>query len=178
MNKFNRRPFIILLITVVSLLVIGQILPEKIGSYEIKPVNLLSDVCVSHNEQSIEKQLADIPAPPKAVKQEIKKDTCPPPPGIVAIEDYSDTTMHGMQHFYETLRNRKEMTRPVRIAYFGDSFIEGDIYTADLRAMLQEKFGGNGIGFTDIAHPLAGFRITVNSHFGGWDTRNVLMRDS
>ncbi len=34
------------------------------------------------------------------------------------------------------------MKRPVRIAYFGDSFIEADIFTADLREMLQQEFGG------------------------------------
>ena len=28
------------------------------------------------------------------------------------------------------------------IAYFGDSFIEADIFTADLREMLQQEFGG------------------------------------
>ena len=40
--------------------------------------------------------------------------------------------------------------RPVRIAYFGDSFIEADILTADLREMLQQKYGGCGVGFVDV----------------------------
>ena len=37
------------------------------------------------------------------------------------------------------------MKRPVRIAYFGDSFIEADIFTADLREMLQQEFDFEGI---------------------------------
>lgn len=52
-------------------------------------------------------------------------DTCKT--GITCIEDYSDSTMRGMKHFYEALSKVKTMKRPVRIAYFGDSFIEADI---------------------------------------------------
>ena len=72
-------------------------------------------------------------------------DTCKT--GMVCIEDYSDSTMRGMSRFYDALAQRASSRRPVRIAYFGDSFIEGDILTADLRAMLQSRFGGCGVGY-------------------------------
>lgn len=52
-----------------------------------------------------------------------------------------------MKFFYEALDEVKE--RPVHIAYFGDSFIEADILTGDLRDMLQERYGGCGVGFVD-----------------------------
>ena len=171
MENCNKRPFLLLLLAVGFLLVFGRYAPGTIGGYELKPISLLSDVCVSEIEDTLQKQLAELPK-----VKEIKKDTCPP--GIVMIEDYSDTARHGMKHFYEALRNIENMNRPVRIAYFGDSFIEGDIYTADLRAMLQDKFGGCGIGFTDIASPFAGFRLSLPTSFSGWDTRNVQMGDS
>lgn len=38
-----------------------------------------------------------------------------------------------MAPFYRALNKRNELGRPVRIAYFGDSFIEVDILTAPLR---------------------------------------------
>ncbi len=176
MNNHNRRPFLLLLMAVGILIAFGRYVPSKIGGYEVKPVNLLSDVCESAQEDSLSKILAELPKVKKPIKKEIKKDTVPA--GITPIEDYSDSTQFGMKHFYEALRNRENMDRPVRIAYFGDSFIEGDIYTADLRAMLQEKFGGNGVGFADIASPFAGFRVSLPTHSSGWDVRSSQMRDS
>ena len=72
-------------------------------------------------------------------------DTCRA--GMTCIEDYSDSTMRGMTRFYQALDELAKAPRPVRIAYFGDSFIEADILTADLREMLQQKYGGCGVGF-------------------------------
>ena len=46
-------------------------------------------------------------------------------------EDYSDSTLRGMTPFYRALDELAAKPRPVRIAYFGDSFIEADILTAD-----------------------------------------------
>ena len=62
---------------------------------------------------------------------------------MTCIEDYSDSTMRGMTRFYQAL-DELASTPSVRIAYFGDSFIEADILTADLREMLQQKYGGCG----------------------------------
>ena len=171
MKNCNKRPFLLLLLAVGFLLVFGRFASDTVGGYEIKSVDLLADVRVQE-EDTFQSKLVALPE----IKKEIKKDTLPP--GIVVIEDYSDTASHGMKHFYEALRNKDNMDRPVRIAYFGDSFIEGDIYTADLRALLQDKFGGCGIGFTDIASPLADFRLSLPTSFSGWDTRNILMGDS
>lgn len=61
----------------------------------------------------------------------------------------------------------------MRIAYFGDSFIEADILTADLRAMLQERYGGCGVGFVTITSPVNGYRPTVRHSFGGWQSHSV-----
>ena len=179
MDNQNKRPFLLLLVVVGFLLAFGRYVPEKIGDYDVISINLLSDICTSEADDSLAIQLATLPEIKKEEVVEekpiIKLDV---PEGVKPIDDYSDSTHFGMKHFYEALRNIDDMNRPVRIAYFGDSFIEGDIYTADLRAMLQDKFGGNGIGFTDIASPFAEFRVTLPTHFSGWDTRNASMRDS
>ncbi len=53
----------------------------------------------------------------------------------------------------------------VRIAYFGDSMIEGDLLTQTLRELLQKYFGGNGVGFVPITSPVAKFRQTVRTSY-------------
>ena len=55
-----------------------------------------------------------------------------------------------MRAFCDTLLNAR---RPVRIAFFGDSFVEGDILTADLREKLQLAYGGGGTGFAPTSRP-------------------------
>ncbi|HTC00243.1 MAG TPA: hypothetical protein VK705_06135 [Ferruginibacter sp.] len=67
-----------------------------------------------------------------------------------------------IQHLDE-LKNHKR--RKIRIAYFGDSFIEGDLITQDLRKQLQDYFGGNGVGYVPITSVVAGFRATVVGQF-------------
>ena len=69
-------------------------------------------------------------------------DTCRS--GMTCIEDYSDSTLRGMTPFYRALDELAAKPRPVRIAYFGDSFIEADILTADLRAMLRNVMAAAG----------------------------------
>lgn len=64
------------------------------------------------------------------------------------------------------------MKRPVRIAYFGDSFIEADIFTADLREMLQQEFGGCGVGYVPVTSSISGYRPTVRHTFWGWSSHS------
>lgn len=61
----------------------------------------------------------------------------------------------------------------IRIAYLGDSIIEGDLITQTLRKLLQEKFGGNGVGFIPITSVVSNFRISVNhSYSPNWRESN------
>ncbi len=53
----------------------------------------------------------------------------------------------------------------VRIAFIGDSFIEGDILTMDLRQMLQARFSGGGVGFVPITSQVAAYRGTIKHTF-------------
>ena len=55
----------------------------------------------------------------------------------------------------------------MRIAYFGDSFIEGDILTSNLRELFQQRFGGSGVGWVDCGTPLSAFRRTVKQQYRG-----------
>lgn len=90
---------------------------------------------------------------------------------LTPIEDFSDEGRFAA--FCDTLLRAD---RPVRIAVLGDSFIEGDILTADLRERLQTAFGGRGTGFAPMASPLTGFRRTVKTQSKGWTAYNVMQQ--
>ncbi len=79
-----------------------------------------------------------------------------------SLEDYSPEG-----DMLESLRQRLEASpkEPLRIAFIGDSFIEGDILTMDLREMLQSHFCGGGVGFVPITSVVAKYRGTVKHTF-------------
>lgn len=122
------------------------------SGFEAMPVDLGAD------DDSLSPQtpasLADYPAP------------------ATTIEDHS---ADGMAGFYAALQ-RGRAGRPVRVAVLGDSFIEADILTADVREQLQDAFGGGGVGFVPFASPLSKFRGTVRHTFDGWQTYNVMQK--
>ena len=89
------------------------------------------------------------------------------------IEDYSLGHI-GLQRFFAALKNRRELNRPVRVAFLGDSFIEGDIMVADFRSGMQKEFGGRGVGFVPVTSVAAQFRPTVEQRASGWTTWSML----
>lgn len=93
----------------------------------------------------------------------------------VPIEDFDTTGRGRMEALY---RKWLVYGTPVRIAFMGDSFIEGDILTADLRERLQDAFGGCGVGFAPAASPHTGFRRTVKTRSKGWSAYNIMQRRS
>lgn len=63
----------------------------------------------------------------------------------------------------------------VRIAYFGDSAIEGDNICADFREALQDKFGGQGVGFVAITTQDKAYRGTTKLDFSSnWESQLVI----
>lgn len=91
----------------------------------------------------------------------------------VPIEDYSSDSM--MYKFYRKLQNESG-NKVVRIGVCGDSFIEADILTSDLREMLQGKYGGHGVGFVPFSHPLLKYRNTVSTSTIGWTDYSVMKK--
>ncbi len=94
---------------------------------------------------------------------------------LTPIEDF-DTLADGPLHRFCTRLADTARRTPVRIAVLGDSFIEGDILTADLREQLQLRYGGRGCGFTPMASPLTGYRRTVGTRSTGWNSYNIMQR--
>lgn len=177
MNNSARTFTLVAIIT--SLLLFMHLLPTiTVSGTELRPVNILSEVIKPQ-----ETEVTDIipkPIPPKRMAQassstsqkpKVKK----PHPGVTEIDDYGSAAPE-MNHFYAALKNRKHLNRPVRIAYYGDSFIEGDILTCDLREMLQQKFGGVGPGWVDCGNTFIRNRRTISQQFSGLTEHEVVKK--
>ena len=95
---------------------------------------------------------------------------------VVMIADYSSGAPGGMRHFYAQLARVQSLGRPVRVAYYGDSFIEGDILSGDVRELLQSHFGGQGVGWVDCGSKVHGFRQTVVHNYSGFSEHEVVSR--
>ena len=92
--------------------------------------------------------------------------------GVTSIIDMSNGGNGGMAAFYHALDQAG--SRPVHIAVLGDSFIEGDILTSMLRELLQQRFGGCGVGYLPITSITADIRNTVKQTFGGWNQHKAV----
>ena len=167
MEKNRLKYSALLMLLVIGMLLLMHRLPALVVSgHELRRVDILGDL----RHPSLFAEEPDTLLPPPQPKPAFV-DTCRT--GMTCIEDYSDSTLRGMIRFYRALDQLSQTPCPVRIAYFGDSFIEADILTADLREMLQKRYGGCGVGFVDIASTTSGFRPTVHHSFGGWQSHSV-----
>lgn len=123
------------------------------------------------------------PTPPadstqaQTVTEEVRADTIPPSPvqegSIIPIRDYSPESSM-LSGFTGKLAHVSGMERPLRIGFMGDSFIEGDLLTSDFRELMQNRYGGGGVGFVPITSQVAGFRQTVGHKFGNWKQNSIV----
>lgn len=94
--------------------------------------------------------------------------------GMSGLEDYSPGEK--MSRNLANFINSESLNRCVHIAFFGDSFIEGDILTCDLRTNLHKTYGGAGLGYIPFADPRAANRPTINQTHSGWTTYSLLRK--
>ena len=88
---------------------------------------------------------------------------------------YKGDSVNALSNFSEKLHQLQTSKKgKIRIAYFGDSMIEGDLLTQTLRKLLQKEFGGYGVGFLPIHSKVAGFRQTASVQSSGWETINFM----
>ena len=160
MKNYLLRTFLLTLLVVLMLAALRYLPPITICGTTLRQVNILSDICPSEEEQA-EKDTVVLPVVKPPFVAHCRE-------GITCIEDFGDSLGTGMLKYYQALDSLQTLDRPVRIAYFGDSFIEGDIFTGDLRALLQKKYGGCGASYVDIFSITDGFRQTVRVSSSGW----------
>lgn len=93
--------------------------------------------------------------------------------GSLITDFNADTTAPSLSILVQKLYALKSgQKKKVRIAYFGDSMIEGDLITETLRKLLQQQFGGMGIGFVSADAADAGYRTTINHYATGWTDKS------
>ena len=89
----------------------------------------------------------------------------------VAFENFYPLNNNQLNNFIDKLRVLKKKKSKIRIAWFGDSMVEGDLFVQDLR----NEFGGNGVGFVPITSVVGNFRQTIfTQNSGDWTTVSIL----
>ncbi len=168
-NKLS-QPFVMVLTVTIVLFVISQFDNQiSFFGYQTKKVELLSDVLLKEETKTISIQAL-------ISNDSIISGSRLPLPliGSSNIFDFVNDTSSALSHFFKALNATHKQKHKTRIAYFGDSMIEGDLITQDLRNCMQEKFGGFGVGFVPITSIVAGFRASVIHSFKGWTTYNLI----
>ncbi len=163
-------------LAIVLLLIIGHIPNLK---FEYKHFSLLSDIqqkdTVSNDTDSLRTggldHITDSSDSTSLDSLLTEQPVCSED-GIVSIEDFSPDKQ-ALKAFFDALQNNPKK-EPVRIGFLGDSFIEGDIITSELRKQMQAAYGGTGIGFIPIVSPVAQCRKNIQQTAIGWTTQSMV----
>ncbi len=146
-------------------------IPEDfLENYHLKQMDILSDIrkeqIQTPENDSINMEEADTttvaPPPPPLVLSEW-------PENMTGFEDFSPE-QNGLDAFFQAI----ESNSSVRVAFFGDSFIEGDIFCGDFRELLQQKYGGHGVGLIPMSSAVSGFRKSVSHQYHGWQDYSII----
>lgn len=204
-NKNNRtgRPFIIVAVALALLFALSLVPWSRLTNGFMKDFNLLSDIlpadstAVATAAEPIDPDLAAAlteldgadtlagaqtivasgPAYASSDAQSLENplDAVNPRVGDkVVIEDYTPGQT-GAARLRAALLSGM---RGARIAVIGDSYIEGDIFTMNLRESLQNIYGGNGVGYVPLQSALTGFRVSVRESCKGWETVDIRKKAS
>lgn len=174
MSDKNRhsQPFVMVITITIILLVLSQFNTEfTIAGYKTKKVSPLADILQKG-------ALKKVPLTHGVITDSIiAKDSAAfalRQTDSSNIFDFQDDSTSALAHFFQSLNAGKKKKRKTRIAYFGDSMIEGDLISQDLRECMQDYFGGEGVGYVPITSIVSGFRTSVFHSFEGWTTYNLL----
>jgi lysophospholipase L1-like esterase len=179
-QRENRQyePLMMVLASILILLVLSFTHAGfRIGSFETRKVNLLAEITTAPGTLAKAapdalKTLVDT----LIVKQIRNADKITVPlDQYTGILQFGTDSTGGLRHFFAALHHLGKDRKKVRIAYFGDSMIEGDLITQDIRSLLQDEFGGEGVGFMPVTSIVAGFRQSIIHAFSpNWKDYTLL----
>ncbi|MCU4189456.1 hypothetical protein M9Q43_09815 [Flavobacterium sp. HXWNR29] len=171
-SKYFFQSLAVVVVSTLSFLAFKTFLPKKLFSEDIASSknivvdSLLLEAIAEDGDLKSEDTLTNITIDYK-ITNGVKFPT-------ETFEDYTGNQY--LVTFFEKLfqlETKKEGN--VRIAYFGDSMTDGDLIVKDFRTYLQEKFGGQGVGFVNITSESASSRSSVTHEFSGnWKTQSYL----
>lgn len=182
---------VLLLLTGLSLVPEGW----RVGDFELRRMDIFADVRAEQPTAGVAADSAEIFSDPtdtlwgeadslprSALADSLRTDSFAPFPAKDStlfgriLEDYSPE-QQGLSRFFaavDSIRNG----RMVRVAWYGDSFVEGDILIGDLRDTLQTLWGGAGVGFVPITSEVAQFKRTLKHNFKGWTTFSIVKKNN
>jgi lysophospholipase L1-like esterase len=160
----NNRKVIILILVVTIIHLALSVFSNQFISYfpYFKNVNLVSDILVKQKNKK--------PNTKKSFYNSANPNDSLPINDFDAFEKKgtlihfnADTLAPALQKFNQKLIALSENKKvKIRIAWFGDSQIEGDFITQDLRELLQNYFGQQkGVGYVPITCISSDFRSTA-----------------
>ncbi|MDE6488854.1 MAG: hypothetical protein K2L46_06195, partial [Paramuribaculum sp.] len=178
----HHRPWrvVAIIVCAVALLAGISFLPlEQWTNGRISNFNLLGDIIDNKADSTSSDQSEDMidPALQEAMKDDRALDTAAVAEGetpLLAIQPSRQNGQMTLEDYTEAGQGLKKMRESLnaggvtRIAVIGDSYIEGDIFTQDLRQMLQSEFGGTGVGYMNMHTDFPGFRRSVKQGGKGW----------
>ena len=105
----------------------------------------------------------------------------PPVPQILAHGNSALQFPAALRAFFQQLTQREDEpgNGTVRVMQWGDSHTAADMFTGELRARMQARFGDGGVGYTYAGHPFAGYRIlgSGRNQSGSWRTLGTHFTD-
>lgn len=190
-NEKKGSPALMVVLSIALVFALSFVPWGRLSGGFVKDYNLLADIMPSaHPEAEVTGGEVIDPALLEAIASQdsaalsadtamyISNDTVylfnetEPSPGrvgdMVVIEDYTPARqgLAGLKHAV--------LNGQARIAVIGDSYIEGDIFTQDLRLLLQRAYGGRGVGYVPAFSSIPGFRRSVNVNGSdGWTMHNL-----
>jgi lysophospholipase L1-like esterase len=186
MNNDKGNPFLIVTAAVVAVAGLSLVPWSDITGGYIKDFNLLSDIMPTSTvkataSENIDPELiaalgdsANAKEKPDstddALVHGVKQAINPRVNGNVIFEDYT-AGANGFEHLKRALASASSHT--ARIAVIGDSYIEGDILTMNIREALQDIYGGAGVGYVPLASEISGFRTSVHEQSNGWTIHDM-----
>jgi len=76
--------------------------------------------------------------------------------------------------FFKALKSVRDSSSKTRVAYFGDSMIEGDLISQPLRNDMQNTMGGWGVGFVPATSIVSQFRRSIKHEFSNdWKVYSI-----
>jgi len=168
------QSYAIIVIAVIALIGFKQVLPKKI--FTETPGNT-KNVVVDSLALEAAAEVTDTIAENDTLKDNSQINFAAVNGIKFAAENFDD--YKGYQHlvmFYEKLLQLETKQQGnVRIAYFGDSMTDGDMIVKEFRSSLQNRFGGEGVGFVNITSESAPSRSTISHQFStNWKTLSYL----
>jgi len=155
-----------------------------VGPFIIKPVDLFMDIkpdsLLSYNiyEKS---NLKDVGRTIEAASffnfNLVEQNTDKAEPAIFLAEEGFSGNVESLKPFFDALKTAGGNS--IRIAHFGDSDIEGDLISSDIRQLLQEKYGGKGVGFLPVTSKDISLRNSIKQSFSrDWNTSSLFTGNS